>query len=68
LHERKKFDDPYTKLIQIRAVFLLKDAKYDDDDDDVNVQDYHLPTTRYEGIDHLSIIKKRTYFIFFTRT
>jgi len=38
------------------------------DDDDVNVQDYHLPTTRYEGTDHLSIIKKRTYFIFFTRT
>ena len=40
----------------------------DDDDDDVTVQDYHLPTTRYEGIDHLSIIKKRAYSIFFTIT
>jgi len=28
----------------------------DDDDDDVNVQDYHLHTTRYEGNDPLWII------------
>lgn len=53
-------------MIHIQNLYkskLSSHKRMQNDDDDVNVQDYYLPTTRYEGIDHLSIIKKMTYFL-----